>query len=269
MWEASKHLSLLAGLFEKSRSWMKILSFQSWHQICSWDEHSLCQHPWAPASPCQQASCEPCGGRSSVSGQRIGRHQKQLPERAWVSEISLPHIKSRKRRSIPSESCLPVPQLNSKHRGWAKNWFVVLPQSLCSSRDISTPNQEQNLGWNSLYLHLWEHLCPSTFCPFGVPWVFPSSLREESPLLLQPFTQPALSYLCSGPPSSSYLEIPCQLHAGLNEKKTQEWMDEAENWATSQRSDTTIAKQHLLLSLVPMKYICYYAFLYTWKLLFL
>lgn len=35
---------------------MKILSFQSWHQICSWDEHILCQHPWAPASPCQQAS---------------------------------------------------------------------------------------------------------------------------------------------------------------------------------------------------------------------
>lgn len=171
---------------------MKILSFQSWHQICSWDEHSLCQHPWAPASPCQQASCKPCGGRSSASGQRIGRHQKQLPERAWVSEISLPHTKSRKRHSIPSESCLPVPQLNSKHRGWAKNWFVVLPQSLCSSRDISTPNQEQNLGWNSLYLHLWEHLCPSTFCPFGVPWAFPSSLREESPLLLQPFTQPAL-----------------------------------------------------------------------------
>ncbi|KAK7806344.1 hypothetical protein U0070_020196 [Myodes glareolus] len=62
-----------------------------------------------PASPCQQASCEPCGGRRSVSGQHIGWHQKQLPERAWVSEISLPRYKKQEETLHPKSHPLRNP----------------------------------------------------------------------------------------------------------------------------------------------------------------
>lgn len=80
--------------------------------------------------PCQLASCRPYVGIASVSGHQIGQHQKQLPSKPGFRDLFAPGDKKQE-QMIYTKSVLlrvsPSSSKNSKHRGWAKNWFVVPP----------------------------------------------------------------------------------------------------------------------------------------------